>query len=117
MNQPISAEGGDDQDEIAAMYQVLLEDARERGLPQDEFYYIEDHMLRFFVSVQGYENMYRLVQEGKITRLQMAYCIWRDMPEVVYTRLVAAVLGTDPEKRADRTILARGLHPNPDPTS
>lgn len=85
---PIGAQGGDDQDIAAQLYRALLEDADHRKLDQDEFYFIHDKMLQFFVAVQGYEDLYWSVQAGEISRLQMAYQVWRVMPEVWYTNFV-----------------------------
>jgi hypothetical protein len=71
----------DDQDEWAFLFGLLLDDAKIRGLDQDEFYFFEDHMLRFFVNVQGYENMHEAVAQGEISRISFAHEIWQVMPE------------------------------------
>lgn len=85
--EPINAKGGDDQDEISYLYGTLLDDAEKRGLNHDEFYYIHNKMLQFFVAVQGYEDLYWSVQAGRISRLRMAHEIWRAMPQVWYADL------------------------------
>lgn len=61
---PLGAEQGDDQDEWAFLFGLLLDDARSRSLDQDEFYYVGDHMLKFFMQCQGYEDLYELVAKG-----------------------------------------------------
>jgi hypothetical protein len=95
MQQPLGAEGGDDQDQMAVFYAALLRDAEQRGLDQNEFYFIKDKMLQFFVGVQGYEHLYWSVQRGEISRLRMAARIWRDMPEVVYQKFFGSLLGSN----------------------
>lgn len=90
--EPINAKGGDDQDEIACLYGKLLEDADKRKLNHDEFYYIHDKMLQFFVAVQGYEEFYHLAQAGNISRLRMAHEIWRNMPEAWYTNVAQKII-------------------------
>lgn len=83
---PLGAQGGDDQDLAARLYGALLEDANDRRIEHDEFYFIRNKMLQFFVAVQGYEDLYWAVQEGRMSRLQMACEIWRVMPETWYAR-------------------------------
>jgi len=64
---PLDAEKGDDQDEWAYLFGRLLDDAKNRGLDQDEFYFIDDHMLRFFVKVQRHPGFRpaRLVEDER----------------------------------------------------
>lgn len=86
---PIGAEQGDDQDEWAYLFGLLHDDASTRGLPADEFYFIGNHMLMFFIRCQGYEELLELVEEGAITRIRCAHEIWRSMPETFYTNLAS----------------------------
>jgi|GEM_PF-3645526 len=58
----------------------------------DQFYCIEDHMLLFFVKVQGNRHLYDFVQRNQISRLQMALEIWRNMPEAFYENLVSQLV-------------------------
>ena len=88
LQQPLDAQGGDDQDYMAAMWKALVRDANKRDLDHEEFYFIRDEMLQFFVGVQGYEHLYWAVQRREITRLQMACEIWHYMPEVFYENFV-----------------------------
>lgn len=83
---------GDDQDEWAFLFGLLLDDAKRRGLDQDEFYFLEDHMLKFFVNVQGYEHLHGMVMRGEISRIRFAHEIWRVMPETWYKNFVAEVI-------------------------
>lgn len=93
LSQPIDAQGGDNLDDAAYLFRLLLEDASEQGLDEDEFYFLEDHMLSFFVRVQGYEFLLDAVAMGSISRLRMAYEIWRRSAECVLQDLIEANMG------------------------
>jgi len=82
----------DDQDEWTFLFGPLYDDAKLRGLDQDEFYFLEDYMLNFFVRVQGYEDLHGMVMRGEISRIRFAHEIWRGMPEVWYENFVAEVI-------------------------
>jgi 5-methylcytosine-specific restriction endonuclease McrA len=103
LTRPLDAQGGDNQEDIAALYAMMLKDANRRGLDHDEFYYLSDQMLWFFVRVQGLAHWYLLVQDGYMTRLRMAKEIWRDAPEAVSTALLTAN-GFDEEALANRLM-------------
>lgn len=75
------------------MFGILLDDAVDRGLDPDEFYFIGDHMLRFFVKAQGYADLYASVESGELSRLRFAHEIWRCMPEEFYVNLASGLLG------------------------
>ncbi|MCP1606039.1 hypothetical protein [Pseudomonas citronellolis] len=90
LNQPIDAQGGDNLDDAAYLFWLLLGDASDQGLDEDEFYFFEDHMLFFFVRVQGYEFLLDAVALGEISRLKMAYEIWRRSAECVIQDLMEA---------------------------
>jgi hypothetical protein len=89
---PLGAEQGDDQDEWAYLFGLLLDDARSRGLPQDEFYYLGDQMLHLFVRFQGYKELLDAVAKGAMTRIRFAHEIWRPMPEAFYTNFASELL-------------------------
>lgn len=89
---PLSAEQGDDQDEWSYLFGLLRDDAVRRGLDEDDFYFLGDHMLRFFVNCQGYEDLYELVMRGEMTRIRFAHEVWHSMPETWYTNLFAKVV-------------------------
>jgi hypothetical protein len=88
---PLGAQGGDDQDEIAFLYGALWEDAERRGVDQNEFYFISDAMLDFFIAAQGYRHYLDLVRDGSMSRIRMAHEIWRNMPEEFYARLASSL--------------------------
>ncbi|MCY1361792.1 hypothetical protein D9M69_484740 [compost metagenome] len=82
----------DDQDEWAFLFGLLFDDAQRRGLDQNEFYFLDDHMLKFFVNVQGYDDLHGKVMRGEISRIRFAHEIWRVMPEAWYKNFVAEVI-------------------------
>lgn len=90
---PLGAEHGDNQDEWAFLFGILLDDAVDRGLDPDEFYFIGDHMLRFFVKAQGYADLYAAVESGELSRLRFAHEVWRSAPEEFYVKLGSDLLG------------------------
>ena len=89
---PLGAEQGDDQDEWSYLFGLLHEAAIQRGLSEDEFYYLGDHMLKFFVRVQGYEALHECVLRGEMSRIRFAHEIWRPMPEAWYSRFASAIV-------------------------
>ena len=89
---PLGAEQGDDQDEWAYLFGLLKDNAQSRGLPENEFYFLEDHMLMFFVKVQGYEQWLDLVADGSLSRIRFAHEIWRNMPEAFYSNFASGVV-------------------------
>lgn len=89
---PLGAEQGDDQDEWSYLFGLLRDDAQKRGLPEDEFYYLNDQMLIFFVRVQGYEELLELVVEGSMSRIRFAHEVWRIMPESFYSNFVSELV-------------------------
>jgi hypothetical protein len=48
---------GDDPDYIAYLYGILIEDAMKRGIPENEFYYISNEMIDFFIMYQLNEKV------------------------------------------------------------
>ncbi|MFC4762963.1 HNH endonuclease [Dyella koreensis] len=92
MSLPFGAEQGDDQDEWAFLYGLLLEDAVRRGISEDEFYFLGDRMLTFFVAAQGYEDLREMVLRGEMSRIKFAHEIWRVMPEDWYKNVVAETI-------------------------
>jgi 5-methylcytosine-specific restriction endonuclease McrA len=88
---PIGAEQGDDQDEWSFLFGVLVDDARRRGLPQEEFYSLSDEMITFSLECQGYPEMLEALHSGTISRVRFAHEIWRAMPDYFYAHLAAAV--------------------------
>jgi hypothetical protein len=91
LSQPLGE--GDDQDEWAFLFGLLLDDAKQRGVSQDEFYFLADHIVHFSVKVQGYEYLREMVTRGEITRIKFAHEIWRSMPESFYLKIIPEIIG------------------------
>ena len=89
---PLGAEQGDDQDEWAFLFGLLFDDAVRRDLPQDEFYYLGDHIVEFSVQFQGYENLRELLRRGDMSRIKFAHEIWRAMPETFYANFASELI-------------------------
>ena len=89
---PLGAEQGDDQDEWAFLFGLLMDDANTRELDENEFYFLSDHTLEFFVRCQGYKRLHAMVKAGQITRIRFAHEIWRNMPEAWYTNCVSEII-------------------------
>lgn len=89
---PLGAEQGDDQDEWAFLFGLLRDDAVRRGLDEDEFYHLGDHVLEFSMRYQGYEDLYEMAMRGEMSRIRFAHEIWRPMPQAWYTNLVSELV-------------------------
>ena len=81
VGEPLNERGGDDQDEMAFLYGLLADDADERGLDHDRFYFISDEMLIFFNQWQGHDEFVRVSCRS---RIRTAHEIWRNMPSGWY---------------------------------
>lgn len=92
LQRPLGALGSDDQDEWAYLYGLLSDDAVARRIDRDEFYYLGDFMLMFFIKCQGYEQLYELVVQRKLTRIRFAHEIWKSMPEDFYANVIEHML-------------------------
>lgn len=91
-DEPLNARGGDDQDEMAYLYGILYEDAKKRGIPQNEFYYISDELLIFFNKYQGYDEIVGRINELQISRIRLAHEMWRSMPLKWYQKKFEEIL-------------------------
>lgn len=89
---PLGAEQGDDQDEWAFLFGLLRDDAVQRGLDEDEFYHLGDHILEFSMRCQGYEELYEIAMRGEVSRIRFAHEIWRLMPQAWYTNFVSELV-------------------------
>lgn len=52
--QPVDAQGGEKLQKMERLYSILTDDAVERGLMRQEFYFLSDEMLTCFKRMQGY---------------------------------------------------------------
>ncbi|WP_087455539.1 hypothetical protein [Tumebacillus avium] len=83
----LNERGGDDPDYIAYLYGLLADDAKERELPENEFYYLSDIVLDFFNWYQGYYEITDRLGQLQSSRIRIAHEIWRVAPIEWYTAL------------------------------
>jgi hypothetical protein len=83
---PMDYEGGDNIDLAAALFYALGEDAKERGLLCDEYYYLSDSALRTFKRFQCIDP--DLEFPGYC--VEQAYLIWRQTSRAVLRLLLEA---------------------------
>lgn len=86
----MNAEGGDDLDDAFVYLDCLIRSADAQGLGHDEFYYIDDHMLFFFMRLQQCERMRKFVVCREYSRLRIAHEVWRTSPPSVLAALIRA---------------------------
>jgi hypothetical protein len=55
LGQPVDAEGGEKLQKMERLYSILTDDAVERGLMRQEFYFLSDEVLTCFKRMQGYD--------------------------------------------------------------
>ncbi|WLG97092.1 hypothetical protein [Pseudomonas sp. FP198] len=87
---PVDAQGGDDLNDAFYYLDCLAKDASIQNLNHDEFYYIEEHMLRFFMRLQGCEHMTKFLHNENYTKLEIALEIWRTSPPNMIQALIRA---------------------------
>lgn len=71
MLQPVDAQGGEKLALMERLYSILLDDAVERGLMCDDFYFLSDEVLGAFKRIQGYD----VATYFPGSRLEQAYLI------------------------------------------
>lgn len=92
MSLPMDAEGGDNLDDALVYFDCLIRSANTQGHDHDEFYYIDDHMLLFFMRLQQCEHMRKFLGCGQYSSLRIAHEIWRTSPPSVIAALIRANL-------------------------
>jgi len=68
---PVDGQGGEKLSLMERFYSILLDDAVERGLLRNDFYFLGDEALDSFKRMQGYEHS----TDFPGTRLEQAYLI------------------------------------------
>lgn len=68
---PVDGQGGEKLPLMERFYSILLDDAVERGLLRDDFYFLGDEILGSFKRMQGYEHP----TDFPGSRLEHAYLI------------------------------------------
>jgi len=84
----VDAQGGEKLALMARLYGILVNDAVERGLMQDDFYFLGDKILGSFKRMQGYAE----VAEFSGPHIEQAYLILAQ-PELQVQRAIAKADG------------------------
>jgi hypothetical protein len=87
---PVDAQGGDNLDDAFYYFDSLIKNANEQKLNHDDFYYIDEHMLIYFMQLQGCEHMKIFLKNEKYSKLEIAHEIWRTSPPNIIRTLMRA---------------------------
>jgi hypothetical protein len=87
----MDAEGGEKIDAMERLYAILAQDAKERGILRDDFYYLSDDVLARFKLFQGFD--YDAPFPG--TRLQQAFLIWSAPPQHMLRAEITAMFADE----------------------
>ncbi|AFY21379.1 HNH endonuclease [Pseudomonas sp. UW4] len=90
LNMPVDMEGGDNLDDASYYIYSLIKDAHLQKLAHNEFYYIDDHMLVFFMKLQSCMHMTKFLNDEKYSKLELAHEIWRTAPSKMIRALIKA---------------------------
>ncbi|MFN4009860.1 MAG: HNH endonuclease [Pannonibacter sp.] len=101
MSLPVDAQGGEKLASMERLYSILLDDAVERGLMREDFYFLSDEVLGSLKRMQGYDlNTY-----FPGSRLEQAYLILAE-PELQMRQAIAEANGF---KLSDSPLLPGGM--------
>ena len=98
---PVDAQGGEKLRSMERLYSILTDDAVERGLMRDEFYFLSDEFLSLFKRIQGYDASTYFPG----SRIEQAYLILAE-GEASVRRALAEINGVP---MPDRPLLPGGL--------
>lgn len=99
---PVDAQGGEKLAFMERLYCILTDDAVERGLMRDEFYFLSDELLASFKRMQGYSDATYFPG----SRIEQAYLILAEGEAKVRRALAEANGVTAP----DQPLLPGGLY-------
>lgn len=88
MSLPVDAQGGENITSMERLYSILLDDAVERELMCEDFYFLSDEVLDFLRNMQGYD----LSAYFPGSRLEQAYLILAE-PEFPMRQAIAEANG------------------------
>ncbi len=83
----MDAQGGEKIDTMERLFGALCEDARDRGILRDDFYFLSDSVLARFKMFQGFDPWTPFPG----TRIEQAFLIWRQAPRGMVQALVRAM--------------------------
>jgi hypothetical protein len=99
---PVDAQGGEKLALVERLYSILMDDAVERGLMREEFYFLSDELLATFKRMQGYD----VTTYFPGSRIEQAYLILAE-GELSMRRALAAANGVP---MTDQPLLPGGLY-------
>jgi hypothetical protein len=102
LTQPIDAQGGEKLQLMERLYSILTDDAVDRGLTPDDFYFLSDELLCTFKLMQGYS----VETYFPGSRIEQAYLILAECE--MNTR--RAILEAEGMPLPDRPLLPGGLY-------
>jgi hypothetical protein len=83
---PMDAQGGEKIATMQRLYGALYEDAEDRGLERDDFYFVSDPVLGRFKALQGFPR--RTSFPG--SRIRQAFLIWWQCQRPIAETIAAA---------------------------
>ena len=102
MSLPVDAQGGEKLPLMERLYSILTDDAVERGLMRDEFYFLGDEVLGSFKQMQGFDSTTYFPG----SRIEQAYLILAECEQSMRRSLIEANGMPAP----DRPLLPGGLY-------
>lgn len=101
MSLPVDAQGGEKLASMERLYSILLDDAIERGLMCDDFYFLSDEVLGSFKRMQGYD----LSTYFPGSRIEQAYLILAETER----QMRKAIAEANGFKLSDKPMLPGGM--------
>jgi len=98
----VDAQGGEKLEKMERLYSILTDDAVERGLMREEFYFLSDEVLTCFKRMQGYD----VETQFPGARVEQAYLILAECERSERVALTEAN-GFPPP---DRPLLPGGMY-------
>jgi hypothetical protein len=98
---PIDAQGGERLDLMERLYSILTDDAVERDIMIEKYYYLSDEVLAFFKRMQGYDQTTYFPG----SRIEQAFLILAEL-ESAFRRAIAEANGVE---MPNRPLLPGGL--------
>lgn len=98
---PVDAQGGEKLPFMERLYSILVDDAIDRGLMGEDFYYLSDEVLRSFKTMQGYDPETQFPG----SRVEQAYLILAETENHVRSAIAAA----NGFRMPDRPMLPGGM--------
>jgi hypothetical protein len=98
---PVDAQNGEKLHKMERLYSILTDDAVERGLMHEEFYFLSDEVLTCFKRMQGYDGT-----NFPGARIEQAYLILAECAHGVRRSMLEANDAPMP----DRPLLPGGMY-------